>query len=546
MRSWRFLAVVFVAACLPGQRVGAGELDAHAVAAQVDARLAKEWFGGSEQTADKLAAAADDQTLLRRLALDLVGHPPTPEEITAYALDTSPGKRAAAVERLLASQEFGENWARYWRDVIMYRRSEERALLVSGALVRFLSEQLNGDPRWDKIATQFITATGDISEQGDTAIIMAQMGSAEDTTAEISRIFLGIQIQCAQCHNHPTDRWKRDQFHELAAFFPRIAVRPVRQDGKRRSFEVVSLDRGPKNKKNDKPGRGNLEHYMPDLDHPEEQGTLMQPVFFVTGQKLETGLTDQERRQKIAEWITDRQDRWFAKAYVNRMWAELVGRGFYEPVDDIGPDRTCSAPQTLHYLADRFAATGYDVKWLFRVITATAAYARQSRSRYDESGAPFAANCPQRLRGDQLFNSLMAVLGVEDDAAGRNGPKENYRRPEASARGRLNQAFGYDPSVRRDEVAGSIPQALFLMNGPELNRALSARGPNSVLAKALAEIDKDDALVEELYLRCLAREPNDQELETCLEYVASVGNRAEAFEDILWSLVNSTEFLNRK
>src|SRR5690606_16353201 len=127
-------------------------------------------------------------------------------------------------------------------------------------------------PHWDKIAHEFITATGDVVEEGPAALIMAQMGNAEDTTAEMSRIFLGIQIQCAQCHDHPTDRWKREQFHELAAFFPRIAVRPVRVDGKRRSFEVISIDRGPKNKKRAR--GGNLEHHMPDLDHPEEIGKL--------------------------------------------------------------------------------------------------------------------------------------------------------------------------------------------------------------------------------------------------------------------------------
>ncbi|MGD9723212.1 MAG: DUF1549 domain-containing protein [Pirellulales bacterium] len=573
MAKWRFFLAFFTAAWLSVPVASAGGIDPQATAQRVDELLAGEAFGGAapapadavaaKEPAEKAAAEnvavakpvgahapaakADDQTLLRRLTLDLIGQAPTPAEITAFTLNSAPDKRAAAVERLLASPQFGDNWARYWRDVIMYRRSEERALLASGAVVEFLAKEFNGDPHWDQIARKFITATGDVTEEGATAIIMAQMANAEDTTAEISRIFLGIQIQCAQCHNHPTDRWKREQFHELAAFFPRIAVRPVRDadKGKRRSFEVVSIDRGPKVKKADKPNRGSLEHYMPDLDHPEAEGKLMKPVFFVTGQKLDTGLTDQERRTLAAEWITARKDRWFAKAFVNRLWSELVGRGFYEPVDDIGPDRACSAPHTLDFLADRFAASQYDVKWLFRVITATEAYARSSRSRYDESGAPFAASCPQRLRADQLYNTLATILGLDDDRQGE-AKRADYRRPFATPRGRVNLAFGYDPSVRRDEVAGSIPQALFLMNGPELNRALSARGPNTMLGKLLAEIDKDDAVVEELYLRCLAREPHDEEVETCLEYVKSIGNRGEAFEDIAWSLVNSTEFLNRK
>lgn len=529
---------------LSAARVQAAGLDAAVVAKAVDERLAKEMFGGAEGSATTPVPLADDPTFLRRAALDLVGYPPTPEEITAFTLDNAPGKRSTAVDRLLASKQFGENWARYWRDAIMYRRSEDRALLASPALVRFLTQAFNDDPHWDKIASKFITATGDVQEEGATGLIMAQMGNTEDTTAEISRIFMGIQIQCAQCHNHPTDRWKREQFHELAAFFPRVTVRPLKKDDKR-SFEVVAMNRERPVKKPDAPKRGSLEHHMPDLKHPDEDGKLMKPVFFVTGQKLEMGLSDEQRREKVAEWITARGNHWFAKAFVNRMWAELVGHGFYEPVDDLGPDRKCAAPHTFDYLADRFAASQYDVKWLMRVITATEAYQRESRARAEVGEAPFDASCPQRLRADQLFNSLTEVLGIEEDSAEMR--KGEYKRPgQQGPRGRVNLTFGYDPSIRRDEVAGSIPQALFLMNSPELSKALNGRQPATSLGQLVSQQPKDEVVIEELYLRALAREPKQTELQTCLDHVRTCENRSDAFEDILWSLVNSTEFLNRK
>lgn len=534
------LGFLLLAAGLVSPILAAG-LDPAVAAKKVDALLTKEKFGGQAASLGDLAPAVDDEVYLRRVSLDLVGHSPAPEEITSFVLDPDPNKRAAAVERMLARKQFGENWGRYWRDVILYRRSEDRALISSAALTSFLTAALNDDPHWDKIARQFITATGDVREEGATAIIMSQMGNAEDTTAEISRIFLGIQIQCAQCHNHPTDRWKREQFHELAAFFPRIAVRPKR-DGEQRSFEVVSVDRDRGKGGKDKPNRGSLEHRMPDLDHPEEEGKLMKPVFFVTGQKAETGLKDLERREKIAEWITDRGNRWFAKAFVNRMWSELVGNGFYEPVDDMGPDRACSAPQTMDYLAEHFAGSRYDVKWLMRTILATDAYARQSRSRETLEDSRFVANCPQRLRADQLFNAIADAVGIDE------GPAERDRkRPiPAGPRGKLNATFGYDPSVRRDEVAGSIPQALLLMNAPELNQALRGDRPGTRLGRLLSEIPDNEQLVTELYLRCLAREPKGVELQTCLDHVTTCSTRAEGFEDILWSLVNSTEFLHRK
>ena len=187
---------------------------------------------------------------------------------------------------------------------------------------------------------------------------MAQFGATPDITAEVSRIFMAIQIQCAQCHDHPFDRWKRTQFHELAAFFPRIALRPVKPaDKQKRSFDVIGVDRrtAGESEECDDPARS-LEHYMPDLKNPTAKGTLMQPVFFVTGQKLPLGTPDAERRETIARWITSPQDEWFAKAFVNRIWSEMVGEGFYEPVDDIGPDRDCNAPETLDYLAKQFVA----------------------------------------------------------------------------------------------------------------------------------------------------------------------------------------------
>lgn len=534
------LAVLLSGSLLAGAAAAAG-LAPEKVARRVDELLAQEQFGGSSGA--EPAPPADDQTFLRRASLDVIGVPPSPAEITAFSLDATPGKRAAAIERLLASPRFGENWARYWRDVIMYRRTEDRALIVGPTLEAYLTKALNEDPHWDKIARRFVTASGDIREEGATGLIMAQMGGAEETTAEVSRIFLGIQIQCAQCHDHPTDRWKREQFHELAAFFPRVSIRPVRVDGKRRSFAVVSVDRG-RRKRPKNPRQGALEHYMPDLDHPEQDGKLMRPAFFVTGQELETGTPDAKRRETIAEWITDRDNRWFARAFVNRMWSELVGRGFYEPVDDIGPDRYCAAPKTLNYLSDRFAGSRFNVKWLFRTITSTDAYRRQSRSRGDDESAPFVAACPQRLRGDQLFNALVEVLEIPEPRRPQRG--RNYRQALSGPRGRVNQTFGYDPSILRDDIAGSIPQALFLMNSPELARAMSGRQRATALGRLLAEVPDDESLLTELYLRCLAREPRETELATCLDHVRAADDRTEAFEDILWALVNSTEFINRE
>jgi hypothetical protein len=224
----------------------------------------------------------------------------------------------------------------------------------------------------------------------------------------------------------------------------------------------------------------------------------------------------------------------------------MAGEGFYEPVDDIGPDRECNAPETLEFLSKQFVAHHYDVKWLYRTIAATSAYQLDSRSRHLPGQTPFLANCPQLLRADQVFDALVSALGIENEKVPRDGggKKGAYGQPR-NARSLFDFVFGYDPSVRRDEVSGSIPQALVLMNSPQLARAIKGDSPTA-LGKLLSSTKDDSAVAEELYLRCLAREPKPDELKTCLAYVKKTGNRNEAFEDVLWALVNSTEFIHRK
>ncbi len=537
------LAFTIVAVVLPrGQSGGAYAEDSpQGVANHVDHLLAQEIFG--EQSSGMIAPQIDDETFIRRAYLDTVGEVPTVEDILSFSLDDNGNKRAKLVDVLLADEDYGKNWARYWRDVVFYRRTEDRALIAARSMETYMTGRLNKNMSWDDVAASFITAEGDIREVGATALFAAQAGRPEESVAELSRIFMGIQIQCAQCHDHPTDRWKREQFHQLAAFLPRVAMRPNR-DKDQRSFVVSGQDQFGRFRRQNANNRyaGTAEHRMTDLAKPEEQGKVMKPVFFVTGQDLSIGATDAQRRNSLSDWITSRENPWFAKAFVNRMWSELVGEGFYEPVDDMGPDRIPTAPKTLDFLASQFIDNEYDVKWLFRTVMATEAYQRESRTRRNHEETPFLANCNQRLRGDQLYSSLVAALDLPDYAprgggrgyAGGGGPRRA-----------MNLQFGYDPSEPREEISMSIPQALFIMNSPQINQAISAT-PRTSLGKLLKEIDSNEDLVVELYLKVLSREPRKKEIQTCLNYVRKVGDRNEAFEDVLWTLVNSTEFLHRK
>jgi hypothetical protein len=547
---------VAVAAGIPA----ATAVDVAEAARQLDERLAREWAPATSPEAAP-AAAARDEVFVRRVTFDLVGELPTPEEIARYLLDPSPDKRARLVERLLADPRYGLNWGRYWRDVILSRRSDERALFAAESVTRYLTDSFNSGQPWNEIATDFITAEGSLGEDGRTALIASQWGEIPETAAEVARILMGVQIQCAQCHDHPTDRWKREQFHELAAFFPRIGVRAVKAEGKRRGFAVFTRDgedRPAAKIKAVKAGKKvrRFEHYMPDLADPSAEGTLMQPVFFVTGQELAIGETDAERRATLATWITSPENPWFARALVNRYWAELVGVGMYEPIDDLGPDRQCSAPESLDYLAAQFVAHNYDVKWLVQTITATQIYGRESKPRSNTGELP-SCGCPQPLRADQLFNALTQALGLEGLDAVRGGREEDAtegaipndpRRAMRTPRAQFQQVFGFDPSEPRDEITGAVSQALLLMNSPVLAKGmtLNTEGARpSGLATIIADAHSDEEVFVELYLRCLGREPSIHELATCRKHIVKVRDRREAFEDILWALVNSTEFLYR-
>jgi hypothetical protein len=516
------------------------------VARQVDDALAVALFDESTH----LAPRCDDATYIRRIWLDTVGDIPPPETVLEFVIDPSAKKRKQAVRKLLQNPHYGKNWARYWRDVIFYRRTEERALLASPAMVADLTQRFNDNVGWDEIATEFMTATGDVRSNGGTAILMAQAAQTEQTTAEVARIFLGLQIGCAQCHDHPYDRWKREQFHELAAFFPRVGIRRVRKATKR-SFEIYARN-GPKNRRAKAKGRPQREHFMPDLENPKAAGTRMQPKFFLTGASLPLGTSDAERRRQLAHWFTE--NRWFTTAMVNRMWSELVGEGFYESVEDIGPERQAKAPMAIRLLSNQFRARGYDLKWLIETICQTDAYQREARPRRGPEDIPFTANVPQRLRGDQLFTALFSVLEIDEKSMppGRRKPSQaGLVDTRKSVRPEFNRLFGYDPSVAREEVSISIPQALALMNGFQVNRAIRGTGKNTMLGRLLADVAGEEELVEELYLRCLSREPTSGERSLAITYRNEiVGDtkhaRRMAYEDLLWALINSTEFQYRK
>jgi hypothetical protein len=561
-----------------------------------------------------IAGKCSDEDFLRRVSFDIAGTAPSSSEMTLFGLDPDPSKRSKVVDRLLASKEYAENWTRYWRDVILMRATDPRSNLVRKSFEPWMAEQLQKNVSWDKIVTEILTATGEVEEVGDTILVMAQAGEADEVASEASRIFLGIQIQCANCHDHPSDQWKREQFHQFAAFFTRIRLQQRNMpigfdvgsvqpggDGMRdrflaslenpeQLFRILDRNRDGKITKEEasrgpggggpgqfariieladtdkdgavtveelkkmprpeaRPGRGSEEYFMPDLEHPTAKGTKIDPQFFVNNAKPGTGLSDADRRDKVSKYITSRDNPWFARAFINRIWYELVGEGFYMPVDDLGPEREAKYPAALEALRAGFVANNYDIQWLFKAITATETYQRKIRPRDASQSTPaFASATPSRLRADQLFDAVLNALGINEASLpnpNRFGGPGAQRLGDRSPRGQFHSLFGTDPSTLPEDVTGTVPQALFMMNDSTIAGQLRGSG-GTRLAGILNKFSNDKDALTELFINVHAREPSAAELKTCQDYIHQVKNRSEAFEDILWSLLNSTEFQTKR
>jgi hypothetical protein len=526
-RAWSRLCLVLPVALAALTNVAAGPPDERGVAACVDAALLQAL--GPDAAPPPLA---DDATFLRRASFDLTGQLPTPAEVDAFVADRDPNKRARLIDRLLAGEAYAVNWGRYWRDVLTYHTPASGNYLRWQLFDRWLVDQVRRNRPWDDLVGALVTADGVNDECAPVNYLTCHFGNPVEIAATTSRVFLGVQLQCAQCHDAKAESWKREQFHELVAFFGRARLIQHKDvDGRGTPYAIE--------------GRPDGQYSMTAKKDPSR--LIPMTPRFLTGESVSPDAPDAERRRALVHFMTSPNNPYFARAYVNRMWTCLMGWGFYPSLADLGSDAAPQYPEVLDYLAREWVASGYDMRWLFRTLARTQAYQRHLQPRpHSEATVPVAV-CPSRLRPEQIFEAMVRALGFDEHDKTIPAPAPSSAPAVARHTGlreMVYQAFKADPSLPADEVEGNIPQTLLMMNSVLVNTYTAAKG-KTFLAQALAKGKSDDEIIRALYERTLARQPRAEEMETCRRYLKKVGNRQEALEDVFWSLVNSTEFLTK-
>lgn len=449
---------------------------------------------------------SSDSEFLRRVYLDVIGRLPTADEARAFA---KVPQRERLIDTLLARDEFADYWTLQFADLLLVgaKGTSESA---TRQYHEWLHRQIAAGTPLDQLARSLLTSTGDTTRSGPPNFF-ALASDPRDMAEQVGRIFLGTQIGCARCHAHPTDRWTQDDYHGFAACFARVS----------RSGTAIEVSE-----------RGEVEH--PKTGHPVAPKPLGAPAF----------ADSPDRRIALAVWLTAPENPLFARSLVNRIWKHLLGRGLVEPVDDLRPTNPPTNPALLDALAADFVDHQFGLRHLIRTIVSSRAY-QLSSSPLPENRAD------DRFYSRAQFRELPAAVYLDAIAQVTDVPDAFPNHPPGT---RAVQLIGArTPSIALDLLgrctrerscdsnahgSGGITRALHLINGDTIQSKM--RG--GIVDRLLAANATDHAIVEELYLRTLSRSPSTNEDSTWTQMLAGAGNRREAIEDLLWTLLNSREF----
>jgi len=472
-----------------------------------------------------------DEEFLRRAFYDTIGLPPTPEEVRAFLVDTAENKRAKAIDALLERPEHAEFWALKWTDLFKLR-FDLLGDKGTWGMYRWVRDSIAVNKPYDSFVKEIIAAEGSCGANPP-ANFWRVFQNADDASEAVVQVFLGIRLMCAKCHDHPFEKWVQTDYYGMSAFFSQVARKP----GGRREDLIIHRTEA-----------------VASARHPNTGATLNPK--FLDGATLPIS-AQQDGREILANWLTAKENPFFAKATVNRLWSQLFGKGIIDPVDDIRSSNPASNQPLLDALAKDFTDRNFDIRHMLRTMLNSRTYqlsARTNKFNADDK-LNFSRALPRRLSAEQLLDTLTQATGVRESFRSRYGeatvaqPSGGLRAgqlPDRMLTAEMLDLFGRPRgestcACERHEEA-SMTQALHLINGKSLGTRLAS--PNGRLAKVLATPSiTTEQVIEELYLIVLCRMPKANEIELMTKHFQASADRTKAAQDAMWVLFNTKEFL---
>jgi hypothetical protein len=527
----------------------ANELAA-AIDKEIDADLAKAKVPASPP--------ADDAEFLRRVTLDLTGTIPTYDRTIGFLMDSDPHKRAKLIDELLASDAYGKLFARQWADLLIKRDFDSNKNLNTEPFVTWMAGKLNKGTGWDAIVRDVLTATGKEGETPTTLFYLANQDNNQPAPAKLvgatGNLFMGIEIQCAECHVHPhVDKWTQKDFSGMAAFFAHIVAdrekgdknKPIPGTAMVHEVEKKSVgknQKGAAKKNGDHDIKAGGTIAIPDpTDNKKTVGVATAKFFEGSSPSLHGA----PYRPTLATWVTSSQNKYFAPNAVNRLWAHLFARGLVHPIEEMHDGNKPSHPAVMKMLSAAVVKHGYDLKFALRAMCNTKAYQRSSRPLPEnaEADEKLFARMPVKVVGaHELLASLVTVTGVRESEGGRRGPMRGGNAGKKGDSGPVTLTRFFDTREYDDDVTDfpfGVPQVLKLMNTNLTHRAGEAAA--RVAGKAAGSDGK--RVIEDLYLTALTRRPRADELEKMAAFVAKQGPQ-QGYAGVMWALLNSAEFVS--
>ena len=468
------------------------------------------------------APVTGDAQFLRRVYLDLIGTLPTEDEVNAFVTDDRADKRHDVIDALLTQPQYGQFWAQKWGDLFMLAPLQvpDNSLYAHEYFRRNFAQ----DKPYDEVAREMITALGSVGEIGPANFYTrTNRRVTEEYATFVSQTFLGVSLECARCHDHPRERWTRDDFLGTAAFFSQVKIK---EGLSYKPFEyLVTLD------------------YPAEFKHPQTL-QVVRPRLLGGIEPPIRPMTD--RRQVLAAWLTAPENPFFARATVNRIWKELMGRGLVEPTDDFRATNPPSHPELLDRLAAFLVENGYRLKPLMALISKSATYqlASAANAVNAEDGLNYSHYAIRRLRAEQLLDAVSDVTGVPEKFPGFYRGKRAIDLPDSGVNSYFLEQFDRSP---RDVASctrlatTTVSQAMHMLAGDTLNAKISS--PEGRLAAMIEEGVSREDIVRRFYLLALSRAPTEREIGQAAAFVSKRSDRKQGLEGFVWALLNSKEFL---